>query len=156
MVTRAQRAPSSFQAMGCGASLPSNDAFLSTPLAEPVTTPLVPATTSLTTVAMKQKFLSISGGDFNIKDKEGNLVAILDGKNMSMRERSVLLSPSGEPVACILEKILAMSPAYFVYAFSPRCTEMRGPTHDPNSDALRWTLTHWLEPPSRRRPETHQ
>ena len=106
--------------MGCGASLPDASVFLSTPLAAPVSLPLVPATTKETTVAIKQKFLSLSGGDFSVKDMDGNVVAKLDGKNLSLRERTVVLDANGQPCACILEKIFAMSPAFFVYAFSPR------------------------------------
>ena len=77
--------------MGCGASLPDASVFLSTPLAAPVSLPLVPATTKETTVAIKQKFLSLSGGDFSVKDMDGNVVAKLDGKNLSLRERTVVL-----------------------------------------------------------------
>lgn len=115
--------------MGCGASLPQSSEFFSPPLQEPVSKPLVPALTKETTVAMKQKFLSLSGGDFSVKDKEGNVFAKLDGKNMSMRERTVLMDANGEPVACILEKILSMSPAFFVYAFEPRY-EGQAPTSE--------------------------
>ena len=85
-------------------------------LATPVAEPCLPVTSTQITIAMKQKFFSLSGSDFSIKDMEGNVIAVLDGKNMSMRDRIVLNDASGTAVCCVLEKVFSMSPAYFVYS----------------------------------------
>lgn len=119
--------------MGCGASLPASEVFLGQPLDAPVSKPLIAALTAQTTVAIKQKFLSLSSSDFTVKDKEGNLVAKLDGKNMSLRTRTVLMDAQGEHVACILEKVFSMSPSFFVYSFSPRY-EGQQPTDETQYD----------------------
>lgn len=80
---------------------------------------LGPPEDDVVVLAMKEKILSLSGQDFSIKSKDGKVVAIMQGKNLSLRDRSVLKDAAGEPVACILEKMLSMSISFFVYSFKP-------------------------------------
>lgn len=71
------------------------------------------------TFTMKQKLISLTGQDHSIKSKDGQVLAILQNKTLSLRDRSVLKNAAGEPVACILEKVMTMSPVFFVYSFKP-------------------------------------
>eukprot|EP00966_Prymnesium_polylepis_P268904 6212390-Prymnesium_polylepis.1 len=77
------------------------------------------ATVDTVTVLVKQKLFSLTGQSMDIKDTEGNVVAKLGGKFMSLRDRAVLSDANGKPVCCIIERILAMSPSYFIYSFKP-------------------------------------
>ena len=94
---------------------------------------LAPPADKVITYAVPQKFMSLSGQDMKLKDKEGNVIARTDGKNLSIRSRCVLSDSNGKPVVCILEKVLAMSSSYFVYAFkcasSQRAPELHPQTH---------------------------
>ena len=54
---------------------------------------------------MPEKFLSLSGQDAPIEDKSGSTLAILDGKNLSLRDRAVLMDADRKPIACIREKL---------------------------------------------------
>ena len=38
---------------------------------------------------------------------------------LSLRQRVVIKDMDGNPIACVLEKILSMSPAMFIYGFKP-------------------------------------
>lgn len=71
------------------------------------------------TFAIRQKLLSLTGQSMNINDKDGNTIAKIDGKVWSLRDRAVILGFDGEPACCIVEKVLSMSPTYFVYSFKP-------------------------------------
>ena len=73
----------------------------------------------MTTFAVKQKLLSLTGQSMSIKDNEGNLIASIDGKIFSLRDRCVIFGADGRPACCIIQKILSMSPAYFIYSFKP-------------------------------------
>jgi len=80
---------------------------------------LTKPTDKVTTLAIKQKLLSLTGQSMDIKDKDGCLVAKIDGKIWSLRDRAVILDADGQPACCIIQKMLSMSPSYFVYAFKP-------------------------------------
>lgn len=80
------------------------------------------------TFNMKQNFTSMNlGQDYSIKSKDGQVLAILHNKKLSLRDRSVLKNAAGEPVACIVEKkkmthlaILGLDRLFFfVYSFKP-------------------------------------
>uniref|UniRef100_A0A7S3ACR7 Phospholipid scramblase n=1 Tax=Haptolina ericina TaxID=156174 RepID=A0A7S3ACR7_9EUKA len=80
---------------------------------------LAPPTDKMTTFAVKQKLLSLTGQSMSIKDNEGNLIASIDGKIFTLRDRCVIFGADGRPACCIIQKILSMSPAYFIYSFKP-------------------------------------
>ena len=63
--------------------------------------------------------MTLTGGDMSIKDKEGNLIAKIDGKVLSVRDRCVVHGANGQPACCIIQKILSMSHSYFVYSYKP-------------------------------------
>lgn len=80
---------------------------------------LATKTDKITTLAIKQKLLSLTGQSMTIKDKDGKTWAKIDGKVFSMRDRCVIEDVDGNPVCCIIEKVLSMSFTYFVYSFKP-------------------------------------
>jgi len=107
-----------FNAINPFAGLPDADAFL-VEHAVGAYRRLAPPTDKTTIVAIKQKLLSLTGQSMDIKDKEGNTVAKIDGKLWSIRSRAVILGADGTPACCIIEKMLSMSPTYFIYSFKP-------------------------------------
>jgi len=80
---------------------------------------LTKPTEKVTTLAIKQKLLSLTGQSMDIKAKDGTLFAKIDGKIWSIRDRAVIMDADGKPACCIISKIFAMSPTYFVYAYKP-------------------------------------
>jgi len=90
-----------------GAFNPKSHPCLSTPVDKMVT------------LRVQQKLFSLTGQSMDIRDTEGNVVAKLGGKFMSLRDRAVLSDAKGNPVCCVIEKVFAMSPAYYVYSFKP-------------------------------------
>lgn len=105
--------------MGCTASLPAAAEFLKE--FEPQKEYGNGINCHVTTVDLivKQKLFSLSGGDFVVKDTTGKEYCKVKGKVMSMRERIVITDMDDEPIVCILEKMLSMSPAMFIYGFKP-------------------------------------
>ena len=71
------------------------------------------------TFNMKQKLISLNGQDHSIKTKDGQVLATMQKKALSLRDRYVLKDHAGEPVACILEKVMSIGPVFFVYSFKP-------------------------------------
>jgi len=103
--------------MGCGASLPSAAEFLKEfPAPEKQYSNF--RCDSVVTLKVKQKFFSLRG-DFTVKDTEGNPYCKVTGILASMRTRVVIKDMDDNPVACVIEKILSMSPAMFIYGFKP-------------------------------------
>merc|ERR1712125_75675 len=80
---------------------------------------LAPPTKKTTIFAVKQKLLSLTGQSMSIKDKENQLLASIDGKILSLRDRCVIHGADGQPACCIIERILSMSRSYFVYSYKP-------------------------------------
>mmetsp|Transcript_63823 Transcript_63823/g.106132 ORF Transcript_63823/g.106132 Transcript_63823/m.106132 type:complete len:228 (+) Transcript_63823:56-739(+) len=102
----------------CCGKLPSSEEFLEKFEASPAKC-LGQPSSDVILLAMQQKFLSLSSQDFSVKDNKGNIIAILDGKNLSLRDRAVLMNANREPIACLLEKIFSGSITFFVYAYKP-------------------------------------
>lgn len=85
---------------------------------------LVPPTEKLTTLAVKQNYLSRHGitnatTDIKVKDIDGKVYASVNAKSFQVRERAVIDDANGTPVCCILEKMLSVGPSYFIYSFKP-------------------------------------
>ena len=78
-----------------------------------------PPTSTVTKLAIKQKFWSFTGQSMNIKAADGSTWAKIDGKILSLRDRAVIKDADGNPACCVIEKVFALSPAYFVYGFKP-------------------------------------
>jgi len=104
--------------MGCGASLPTAAEFLSEfPLPAAQYGDLA-TTDKVVVLKVKQKLFSIRG-DFIVKDAEGTPFCKVIGIFASMRQRCVIKDMNDQPVACVLEKVMSMSPAMFIYGFKP-------------------------------------
>ena len=71
------------------------------------------------TFNMTQKLISLNGQGHSIKTKDGQVLATMQKKALSLRDRYVLKDYAGEPVACILEKVMSIGPVFFVYSFKP-------------------------------------
>jgi len=100
------------------AKLPTADEFL-VDHAAGCNNRLAPALEKVTTFAIKQKLLSLTGQTMNIKDKDGKPIAYIDGKVFTMRSRAVIQDKDKKPVCVVMEKVLSMSPTYFVYSYKP-------------------------------------
>lgn len=100
------------------ATLPEADGFL-TEHSVGAYNRLVKPTSEVTTLAIKQKLLSITGQAMTIKDTKGNTIANIDGIIMSVRDRAVIKDADGKPACCIIQKILSAGHSYFIYAFKP-------------------------------------
>jgi len=100
------------------ATLPDADSFLQE---HPVDAykGLAPPTEKTTVFAVKQKLLTLTGQAMSIKDKENKLIAKIDGKILSIRDRCVIHGADGQPACCIIERILSVSKSYFVYSYKP-------------------------------------
>lgn len=71
------------------------------------------------TFNMTQKLISLNGQGHSIKTKDGQVLATMQKKALSLRDRYVLKDHAGEPVACILEKVMSLKKVFFVYSFKP-------------------------------------
>ena len=91
----------------CCGKLPEAAEFLQSFEAPPTRCLGAPKSEQLIFV-MPEKFLSLSGQDAPIEDKSGSTLAILDGKNLSLRDRAVLMDAERKPIACIREQLFTM------------------------------------------------
>lgn len=117
--------------MGCTASLPEAGAFL-----EEFDLPAQQygnlATKEVITLKVKQKLFSIRDV-FVVKDENGTPFCKIAGILMSARQRIVIRDLDDNPIACVLEKVLSMSPAMFIYGFKPYF-EGQNPTSETQDD----------------------
>ena len=110
--------------MGCGASLPTAEEFLSEfPLPAAQYADLA-TTDKIVVLKVKHKLVSIRG-DFIVEDDEGTpfckvtVILASTGFDLLSRRRCVIKDMNDKPVACVLEKVMSMSPAMFIYGFKP-------------------------------------
>ena len=104
--------------MGCGASLPSAAEFLRADFPAPEKQYGNLPCDKVVTLKVKQKFFSLRG-DFIVKDTEGASYCKVVGVLASMRTRVIIKDMDDNPIACVIEKIMSMSPAMFIYGFKP-------------------------------------
>ncbi|KAJ7571607.1 hypothetical protein O6H91_01G168800 [Diphasiastrum complanatum] len=68
-----------------------------------------------TEYVIQKKVLSLSGGDFNVTDTNGNLFFKVDGRVWSMREKRVLLDALDTPVLCMKRKYLSLHSTWWAF-----------------------------------------
>lgn len=69
------------------------------------------------TMHLREKFWSLSGDSFSIKDVSSNAVRFrIAGSTFSLREKKTLLDANSVAVACMKEQLVALMPSYHVYA----------------------------------------
>ncbi|CAA6654663.1 unnamed protein product [Spirodela intermedia] len=66
-------------------------------------------------VIVTKKFLSITDGDFTVKDVEGNDLFRVKGVFLSMRDRRVLQDAIGNPLITMQEKVLTVHKRWKVF-----------------------------------------
>ena len=104
--------------MGCNNSLPVADEFL-VPHAAPTNeygSGLV--SKERLVLKVKEKMFSLRG-DFTVKGPGDEPFCKVQGTFLSMRQRVVIKDLDGKPIACVLGKILSISPAMFIYGVKP-------------------------------------
>lgn len=60
---------------------------------------------------MKQKWMSL-GEDFTIKDEQGSVAFVVDGKAVSVGAKAALRDAAGAEVAFIKQKVASLTPTY--------------------------------------------
>uniref|UniRef100_K3WY52 Tubby C-terminal domain-containing protein n=1 Tax=Globisporangium ultimum (strain ATCC 200006 / CBS 805.95 / DAOM BR144) TaxID=431595 RepID=K3WY52_GLOUD len=71
------------------------------------------------TLHLREKFFSLSGDDFSIKDANTGAVWFrASGRVLSIREKKMLLDANSRPIANMKEEFFALMPSYNVYTGS--------------------------------------
>lgn len=76
-------------------------------------------------LAVKEKMFSWSGDNFKIKTADGTEFLQITGRVFTMRDRMVLYSAAGAPLAVIMRMMFTIVPAFYIYAFKPRVQGQR-------------------------------
>ena len=104
--------------MGCTNSLPAAEEFFADHDPSPNEYGGGLISTKPIQLKVRQKLFSLRG-DFTVKDSDGTAYCKVVGILLSMRQRVLIKDMDGNPIACILEKVMSMSPAMFIYGFKP-------------------------------------
>jgi hypothetical protein len=67
-----------------------------------------------TSFGIKQKFFSMSGDDYKVKDADGNVLFLVGGKAYSMRDRMVIRDPEGNAICMMQRKLMSLRPMFQV------------------------------------------
>ncbi|KAH7672547.1 LURP-one-related protein [Dioscorea alata] len=66
-------------------------------------------------LTVKKKALSLSDGDFSVLDVNGNVVFMVKGKLLSLRDRRVLVDAAGNPIISMQQKMISMHRRWQVF-----------------------------------------
>jgi uncharacterized protein YxjI len=91
---------------------------------------------------LKQKLFSI-GGDFMIKDAQGNDVYFVDGKAISIGRRLIIKDMKGETEATIQQHIVSLVPAYEISRRGAPSATISKRFFSPIFDRLKVDLPGW-------------
>jgi uncharacterized protein YxjI len=91
---------------------------------------------------LKQKLFSI-GGDFMIKDAQGNDVFFVDGKAISLGRRLVIKDMRGETEATIQQHLVSLVPAYEISRRGKPSATISKRFFSPIFDRLKVDLPGW-------------
>lgn len=112
--------------MGCGGSKPIDlheaDGGMTADqcVAHHENTPGAKLTTEVTAFALKEKFFSISGEDFMVKDHKGTPLFRVSGTLFTLRDLMVMLDPATKkPIAMMRKKLIAINKTYKLFSSKP-------------------------------------
>ena len=111
--------------MGCGASQELVD--LSATNAG-MTSGIGPINASQMGCLLKQKMFSFSGDDFDIKDHNKEVLFKVKGNALSIRDKMHITDESGNKVAVMQRKLLALRATFYIYSYNPGGSQSAQPT----------------------------
>lgn len=91
-----------------------------------------------TALIVKQKFFSWTGDDFKVVDQAGAVRFIVKGKVLSIRDKMVITDHEGNKVAMLQQKLLSLRKTFVVYTYKPNCEGQESTEDDAGTPVYRF------------------